>query len=248
MSCKSNSSFGDWAILVNVLFWDNLIFTLSEAIVNMLGNLERFVLELFEIDSVGLSFGEFELFDKVVSETSEGEPSILSERSLWVLVVVVEHVVPYGMEFICGVVVLEGESIASLVARWVLVGVSIAAVEGLVNVSHVVDNESESKGLCFYFTAMDILQFGDGLVSDCVGGVLALQPLVDSWHSHGNVFGIVSDLHFASITAFGDDWSIVKVPVGLPSTASSFVVVSECDALNEWIVFLMLLSEEVTVL
>jgi len=157
LSGKSNSFFGDWSILVDVLFWNDLIFTLGKTFVNMLSNRERFIFELFEIDSVSLRFGEFELLDKFVSKTTEGEPSILSEGSLWVLVIIVDHVVPYGMEFTGGVMALEDESIASFVARWVLVRVSVAAVEGLVNISHVVDNESECKGFSFNLATMDSL-------------------------------------------------------------------------------------------
>jgi hypothetical protein len=36
------------------------------------------------------------------------------------------------------------------------------------NVSHVVDNESQSKGLSFVLATMDSLQFHHGLVSDGV--------------------------------------------------------------------------------
>ena len=247
MSGESNSSFGDWTILVDIVSWNNLIFTLSEAIVNMLGDLEGFILERCEINGIGLRFRELELFDKIISKTSKSEPGILSERSLRVLVVLVNHVIPDGMKFTCGVVVLKDERITTFVTSWVLIGVSVTAVERLMNISHVVDNESESKGLGFFVAAVDSRQFADGLVSDCVGGIFALEPLVDCWHSHGDVLDIVCNLHLGGITTFSDDRSIIKVPVRLPTTTSSFVVISKGDALNEWIIFLMFFSEKVAV-
>lgn len=166
MSGKSNSLFGDWAVLVDVLSWDNLVFTLGEAVINMLGDREGFILELFEINGVSLRFGELELLDKIGSETSESEPGILSKRSLWVLVVLVNHVVPDSMKFTGGVVVLEDEIIATSVTSWVLIRVSVAAVKRLVNISHIVDDKSESKGPGFFIAAVDSCQFADGLVSD----------------------------------------------------------------------------------
>jgi len=71
LSGESNSSFGDWTILVDIVSWNNLIFTLSEAIVNMLGDLEGFILERCEINGIGLRFRELELFDKIISKTSK---------------------------------------------------------------------------------------------------------------------------------------------------------------------------------
>jgi len=86
-----------------------LIFTLNKAIINIDGDLERLVLELLEVDSFDLRFIESELSDKVVSKGTKIEPCVLGERSLWVLVVRVDHIVPDGMKLVCGVVVLEGE-------------------------------------------------------------------------------------------------------------------------------------------
>jgi hypothetical protein len=107
------------------------------------------------------------------------------------------------------------------------------------NISHVVDNESQSKGLSFVLATMDSLQFHHGLVSDGVRGIVALEPLIDCWHSHGNVLNIVLEFNLIGRAAVSDEWLIVKMPVGLPSTASSFVVISEGDAFNEWVIFLM---------
>jgi hypothetical protein len=45
LSGKSNSLFGDWTVFVDVLSWYNLVFTLGEAVINMLGDRERFFLE-----------------------------------------------------------------------------------------------------------------------------------------------------------------------------------------------------------
>ena len=42
-------------------------------------------------------------------------------------------------------------------------------------------------------------------------------------------------------------WLVIKMPVGLPSTTSSFVVVSKGDALHEWIIFLVLLGKPVRI-
>jgi hypothetical protein len=107
-----------------------------------------------------------ELLDKIGSKTTKSEPGILSERSLWVLVVLVNHVVPDSMKFFGGVVVLKDERIATSVTSWVLIGVSVAAVKRLVNISHIVDDKSESKGSGFFIAAVNSSQFADGLVSD----------------------------------------------------------------------------------
>lgn len=168
VSGKDDPSLSDWSPLDNVLLWHHLIFTLFESIINIDGDLERFVLELFEVNSFNLRFVERELSDKVVSEGTKIEPCVLGERSLWVLVVRVDDVVPDGMKLVCGVVVLESESVSTFVSFWKFLGVSVTAVERLVNVSHVVDNESQSKGLSFVLAAMDSLQFHHGLVSDGV--------------------------------------------------------------------------------
>jgi len=74
VSGKYNSSLGDWSPLDNVLLWHDLIFTLIKAIINIDGDLERFILELLKVDSFDLRFVERELSDKVVSKGTKIEP------------------------------------------------------------------------------------------------------------------------------------------------------------------------------
>ena len=49
------------------------------------------------------------------------------------------------------------------------------------------------------------------------------------------------------LAVVSNKWLVIKMPVRLPATASSLVVVSKGDTLHEWIVFLVFLGKSVRI-
>ena len=89
--------------------------------------------------------------------------------------------------------------------------------------------------------------FHDGFVRGSLRDVITAEPIVDVWHSSSDVLGKVLDAELRGLGASSKDCLVVEVPVGLPSTTSSFVVIWESDALNEWVLAFVLLGERITV-
>ena len=77
--------------------------------------------------------------NKIISKSSKITPSSCGEWSLWVFVVSVDDIVPDSMKFVSRVVVLKLKFIATLVSIRELLGVSIHVVEGLMDITVVVD-------------------------------------------------------------------------------------------------------------
>ena len=90
-----------------------------------------------------------ELFGEIISLLAEFVPGISVVWSgggqMGSVVVLVNDAVPDSMELVGLVVALEWEVVSTLVAFWVLFAVSVAAVEWLMDVTHVVDDETESQ-------------------------------------------------------------------------------------------------------
>jgi len=87
----------------------------------------------------------------------------------------------------------------------------------------------------------------DGGVSNGIFDVLATQPFVNGWHSHGNVLLVILEVDVGFLGSVSEERLVIKMPVRLPATTSSLVVVSKSDTFDEWIVFLMLLCEVITI-
>jgi len=87
----------------------------------------------------------------------------------------------------------------------------------------------------------------DGGVSNGIFDVFATQPFVNGWHCHGNVLLVILEVDVGFLGPVSEERLVIKMPVRLPATTSSLVVVSKSDAFDEWIVFLMLLCEVITV-
>ena len=222
VSGKNNSSLGNWSVLGNVILWENLIFSWGNSVIDMYSDFEGLISEFGEFDGVSLFLSELELSNEIIGEAAEFSPGILGEWSLWCLVVVINNIVPNGMEFVGSIVVLEGEIIATFIALWKVSGVSIRAMEGLVNITHVMDNESEGHRFSFNFT---ISVFHNSLISKSVRDIFAHKPVVDLWHNSGDVLLVERVLHIGCLGFITEEWLIIEMPVRLPSSASSLVVI-----------------------
>ena len=160
------------------------------------------------------------------------------------VVVLIDDTVPDGMQLISPIVVLKGKIISALVPSWVLLAVSVAAVERLMDVTHVVDDKSKGKRLTLIFS-VDVLH--DGLIGSSLGNISTTKPIIDVWHSRCDVLRKVSYFEVRGLGTGSVNWLVVEVPVRLPSATSSFVVVWEGDALNEWVPAFVLFGKIVTV-
>ena len=77
---------------------------------------------------------------------AEISPGILSEWSLWVLVIGVDNVVPNSVELWCRVVVLQNEVISTFVSLRFFFGVSVTGMKRLMDISGIMEQESQSCG------------------------------------------------------------------------------------------------------
>ena len=250
LGSKNNSLFSNWSVFGDVGAWKHDVFAGCESVVDVGSDREGLVSERGEVGCLDLGRWElaFELSGEFISLVTEFLPGDSAVRSrsgqMSSIVILVNDTVPDGVELVSLVMALEGEVVSTLVASWVLLAVSVAAVEWLMDVTHVVDDESESKGFTLIFR---VGVFHDGLVGRSLGGVTTTEPFVDVWHSSGNVLWKVPNVEVRGLRAGTVDWLVVEVPVGLPSTTSSFAVIWESDALNEWILTFVLLGESITV-
>lgn len=87
--------------------------------------------------------------------------------------VLVDDVVPNGMKFVGTVMVLEKEGITTLIALWKFLGISITAVKRLMNVSHIVDEKSESKRFTLF---LGVHMLHNSLVGDGGLSITSSEP------------------------------------------------------------------------
>ena len=145
----------------------------------------------------------------------------------------VEDGVPGSVELCDGVVVLQGEVVATAVASGELWVHTAKSVHGLVDVSQIVDQEAESVGLSSGFIVVVVLHYSSVSVTLLVVALVG-QPVDDVGDVLGDVVHILLELgvvlQVAALVKVGD---VDEVPVGLPAASLVLNLVSECSTLHE---------------
>ena len=162
-------------------------------------------------------------------------------RVSYKLVVDVEFVedgVPGSVELSDGVVVLQGEVVATAVASGELWVHTAQSVHGLVDVSQIVDQKAESIGLSSGFIVVVVLHYSSVSVTLLVVA-LVRQPVDDVGDVLGDVVHILLELgvvlEVATLVEVGD---VNEVPVGLPTATLVLDFVSKGSTLNEGVLVL----------
>jgi hypothetical protein len=159
-------------------------------------------------------------------------------------VVTINNSIPDSMELFSMAMVVKSEIISSSVSIWVFLGVSTNVMEWLMEVSIIMNQESESKG--------PSLILGTNVLHNCLVSVGAIdiatiEPGLETCHNTSDVLIVVGDMQIRGLAIIANERLVIEVPRGLPATTSSLVVVGECDTLNEGVHILVKLGEFVTV-
>jgi len=157
-------------------------------------------------------------------------------------VVGIDDGVPDGVELVSRVVVLKEEVITSSVSAWLVLGVPVSVVEWLMHIT--VEMNEETKGLGFTL----ILRFGvlhNGGVGEGASVRLTIEPVVKLRHNGGDVLEFDLDIKLVVRRVVTKDCLVIEMPRRLPSTSNSLDIIWPCNALNEWVILLMLLCRVV---
>lgn len=150
----------------------------------------------------------------------------------------VEDGVPGSVELSDGVVVLQGEVVATAVASGELWVHTAQSVHGLVDVSQIVDQKAESVGLSSGFIVVVVLHYSSVSVTLLVVSLIR-QPVDNVGDVLGDVVHILLELgvvlEVATLVEVGD---VNEVPVGLPAATLVLDLVSEGGTLNEGVLVL----------
>ena len=152
--------------------------------------------------------------------------------------VLVDHCVPNSMKLFRAVVGREREVVAAAISCRVVVIDSAEAVQWLMDVTKVVDQETQSVGFPSLLIVLHIVH--DSLVHKAVlvAGV-AHQPVNDSWNGDADVLFVELEIGIViRVATLVKVWNIDEVPVGLPSTAFILNHVCEGSGLNEPVILL----------
>jgi len=171
-------------------------------------------------------------------------PWVWSKWSFWICVISIDNIVPDSMEFICRIVVLKSEHISSLISIRKVFGVSVTSVKRLMDIPIVVDKKSQSERFTLILR-LDMLH--DSLISNSIFGVTATEPGGYGRHGHRNILFVILDINIRLFWAIPNERLVIEVPVRLPTTSGSFIVIRKCYTLNKRMIFLVLLSESITV-
>jgi hypothetical protein len=119
-------------------------------------------------------------------------------------------------------------------------------VEWLVDVSVKVNQQSKGKRLAFNFW---LYMLHDCLVCNCRFIIfIFIKPTLNSRKSHRNVFEIRLNVEIRDWCVVVNEWLIIKVPAGLPASSTSFWIVCPSNTLYKWVIFLITLSNFITIL
>ena len=143
MTGKRCSSLGDGLVLVKVILRKNCVFALGDVIINMLSNIKGFISEFTEVSGLDLRFGECESICEFGSKLLLVSKSAGSEWSLGASMELVNNCVPDSMKFVGSIVILQRPIISSFITIVMLMRVSIRAVKRLMNITHVVNNQTK---------------------------------------------------------------------------------------------------------
>lgn len=239
LGSQRNSLLCDWREFLDIAVRQSLVFSWSNTVVGSHSNGVRLISEFTEVGGFNFGLGEGESRFQIVSDSSLISKCRCGKRSLWVLVIGVDDGIPNSVEFIGSIVALNWNHISTFISIWQILGVSITCMKRLVDITIVVDQKSQSHRFTL-FLWLNI--FHNSLVGYSILDVIPWEPFENIWHSHWNVLSVVSDVDISLLDATTKERLVIEVPVGLPTTSASFIVVRESDALNERIVFLMRLG------
>lgn len=135
------------------------------------------------------------------------------------------------MQLISTIVIWEFKSIGSGVTFGEVRVVSVLVVEGLVDVSNIVDQQAQSVRLCKLRltgvqSVLDVVVDVRGFVTSSVSSVA--QPLDEVRDSNSQIASFVRGVKVGNGTALIQVWSLLEVIVRLPGTSVILNVVGEC--------------------
>ena len=116
----------------------------------------------------------------------------------------------------------------------------------LVNVSHVVDDQTESKGLLIFEVAEVAGNLVDVVAVTC--GDCTLKESSKVIQALDNVIGRLCEVVVINVTTLIKVWKVDIMPTCLPRVSHSLDIVSKGSTLSEWVVTLVLSNAWVVLL
>jgi hypothetical protein len=142
------------------------------------------------------------------------------------------------MKFFSSIMTFSWERITSSITSWVFVINSTNAMKWLMDISHIMHQESDSIGKsnilrCICGISFHLV-FSYGLNCECIFIVSFLvEPIFDTGNGFGNVVCSHSEIVMIDILIVVQIRLINKMPAGLPSSSMIFDVVSESNTFGE---------------
>ena len=155
-----------------------------------------------------------------------------------VVVLSVQHFVPKCMQLIDVVVILEWEKIGPLIAFWPLRVKSVLIVERLNNVSHIVDEKSESIwfGITLITWVESVLDVVIDVGVQVVITLLAWEPSDDVIESDSQVSWFIWVFEVWRVPTW-NPYIVSKMEVRLPTATVVLDVVGKGCALHKTMIF-----------
>jgi len=154
---------GNWIVLINVFLRDDLVFSFSKSIIDVLSDSCRLISEFSKVKSFLVFLRYAKILEEIIFCFCEVSKGGSGERSLWALMVLIDDGIPNSVELVGSVVVLKKEIISTFISCWLILGVSIGDMKWLMHVTIIMDKKTKCNGSTF------IIRFGvrhDGGVSE----------------------------------------------------------------------------------
>lgn len=114
--------------------------------------------------------------------------SVSSEWSLDAGVILIHNGVPDSVELVSSIVILQRPVVTAFITIGVLIGVSVRAMERLMDITHIVNDQTKSDGFGF------VIRLGmrfDSLNGEATGNIFTFKIFHDCRHSSGDVLGVI---------------------------------------------------------
>ena len=155
------------------------------------------------------------------------------------MIAVVDELIPEGVELIDVIVVLEWEEVSTFVTVRELRVVAVLTVEGLDEVTHIVDEEAEGVRFGDVLIVIELVhQVGVHGASLVICALFARKPGDNTVKSHSKIARVFDDI-VVTLLALIDIWEVNEVVVTLPPFAVVLEIVGERGALNEGVLVLV---------
>ena len=228
---------------IDVVLRDSLVF--CDSVIELNRDFERLQgvgIEISALIGGGVRNGRRVGVHDVLNLRLESVPGLFGERPGNIVVPVVKDFVPKGMQLINIIVVLEREHIGTLVAVFsvkLFQVVAVLAVEGLHEVAHVVNEETESVGLSNVFVVVELLhEMLVHVARFVVIAHLAREPRDNIVECGSQIARALVGIEVA-LLAILNPWHVDEVEVSLPAFTVVFVVVSKRRTLNKSVLILV---------